>query len=248
MTTMTAFWITRARLRPDASVSTLRQLLIPKGVDGRVAAAHRLVWSLFADSINRKRDFLWREAGPGTFYLLSERLPQDTHGIFELAPPRAFTPSLLPGDHLAFVLRANATIARARPGGRGKPCDVVMNALHGVPPGPERARARAAAVQTAALTWIEGQGARNGFSLARRPSFTTAPEGLQPWLDVLGHRVVRVNRGDAPAARFGVLDLQGVVEVGDPTRFLTAIQRGFGRAKAFGCGLMLIRRVLRVGK
>jgi CRISPR system Cascade subunit CasE len=30
--------------------------------------------------------------------------------------------------------------------------------------------------------------------------------------------------------------------VDDPSRFLVSIQRGFGAAKAFGCGLMLIRR------
>jgi CRISPR system Cascade subunit CasE len=42
---------------------------------------------------------------------------------------------------------------------------------------------------------------------------------------------------------FGVLDISGVLEVRDPARFLARLIQGFGRARAFGCGLMLIRRV-----
>ena len=35
---------------------------------------------------------------------------------------------------------------------------------------------------------------------------------------------------------------RGVVEVTDPTAFLSRLAQGFGSAKAFGNGLMLIRR------
>ena len=52
---------------------------------------------------------------------------------------------------------------------------------------------------------------------------------------------VQILQGLAPI-RFSVLDFTGVLEVRDPAAFLAAIARGFGRAKAFGCGLMLIRR------
>ena len=33
-----------------------------------------------------------------------------------------------------------------------------------------------------------------------------------------------------------------LIEVTDPPAFLARLAAGFGRAKAFGCGLMLIRR------
>jgi CRISPR system Cascade subunit CasE len=33
-----------------------------------------------------------------------------------------------------------------------------------------------------------------------------------------------------------------VLEVTEPQAFVAAVLRGFGKAKAFGCGLMLIRR------
>jgi CRISPR system Cascade subunit CasE len=40
-----------------------------------------------------------------------------------------------------------------------------------------------------------------------------------------------------------VLDLSGALTVTDPTLFLEKLSGGFGRAKAFGLGLMLIRRI-----
>ena len=42
--------------------------------------------------------------------------------------------------------------------------------------------------------------------------------------------------------QFGILDLTGLLEVTDPPLFLSHLAAGFGRAMAFGCGLMLIRR------
>jgi len=59
---------------------------------------------------------------------------------------------------------------------------------------------------------------------------------------VLAYQVHHLARGTAPM-RIGVLDYEGILEITDPAAFTTAIARGFGRAKAFGCGLMLIRRV-----
>ena len=56
---MTALWLGRARLRRDtAATSALARLLVPEGGGARTAAAHRLVWALFADTPDRRRDFL----------------------------------------------------------------------------------------------------------------------------------------------------------------------------------------------
>jgi CRISPR system Cascade subunit CasE len=61
---------------------------------------------------------------------------------------------------------------------------------------------------------------------------------------VLGYRVMRLERGRGKARdiELGVLDLEGTLEVCDPQAFVAALGHGFGRGKAFGCGLMLIRR------
>ena len=42
---------------------------------------------------------------------------------------------------------------------------------------------------------------------------------------------------------FSTLDFEGALEVQDPTAFLSGIAHGFGAAKAYGCGLMLVRRI-----
>ena len=41
---------------------------------------------------------------------------------------------------------------------------------------------------------------------------------------------------------YSTLDLDGVLTVSDPASLAPAIGQGFGAAKAYGCGLMLIRR------
>lgn len=250
----TIMYLSRARLRRDAPGAALRELLVPKSTSARTVAGHHLVWTLFADASDRTRDFLWREAEPGLFYLLSRRVPVDRHGLFDLHEPKPFEPELAVGDRLAFSLRANATVARGGGNGkRGKPCDVVMDALYRVPP-EQRSEARRLAVEQAGVAWLMRQGEEAGFSLApgRRPAPGAVDGGMAPddradddgapAVRVLGYRTLRVDRAGAPA-RLGVLDFEGVLEVRDPQRLVEAIERGVGRAKAFGCGLMLVRRV-----
>ena len=81
--------------------------------------------------------------------MLSRKPPTDPHGLFELDPPKEFTPALALRDRLAFVLRANPVVAtkaafafadqserseiEAGVRLRGKKVDVIMRALHGVP-------------------------------------------------------------------------------------------------------------------
>ncbi|MDX2120628.1 MAG: type I-E CRISPR-associated protein Cas6/Cse3/CasE, partial [Gemmatimonadota bacterium] len=55
------------------------------------------------------------------------------------------------------------------------------------------------------------------------------------------YETLSLDRPGAPM-QIGVLDLEGTLYVTDPSAFLGALGAGFGRAKAFGCGLMLIRR------
>lgn len=238
-------YFSRATLRRDVPTSALRTLLVPHGDSARTGAAHRIVWTLFADGPERERDFLWRESEAGVYYLLSRRVPEDRHGLFLLDAPKRFAPSFAAGDRLRFDLRANATVARKSDPSqqRGKPCDVVMNALYAVPKG-ERAEARRDAVATAGASWLVAQGAQHGFVIPGRDhadSGAAALSATAPAVRVIAYRTLRVDHA-GPTARLGVLDFDGVLEVRDPARFAESIARGFGRAKSFGCGLMLIRR------
>lgn len=233
---MSALYLSRARLKTSAPMQALASVLLPDDDNARTGVAHRLVWSLFADRPDRRRDFLWREDGGGdrwgqVFHLLSARPPVDAIGLFDLDPPKLFEPNLTPGDRLRFRLRANAAGAE-----RGKRVDPVARALRDLDT-EQRARDRVALTQKVAADWLDRQGQVAGFVSAR------ADNGV-PILTVTGTdwRVVPRD-GDKPL-QYAVLDLDGEIEVRDPAAFVAALARGFGRAKAFGCGLMLIRRAV----
>ena len=57
-----------------------------------------------------------------------------------------------------------------------------------------------------------------------------------------GYEPVRIPRDGGGAMQFSQLEFTGTLVATDPAVFLAAVRAGFGRAKAFGCGLMLIRR------
>ena len=227
-------YFSRVRLKRNASVSALAPLLL--GETGRGGAArqpgHHLVWSLFADVPDRQRDFLWREMDTGVYLILSARQPQDRHGLFEIAEPKPFTPALESGDRLRFSLRANPVVRRRDPSRRRSvKHDVVMDALRSCEEG-ERAGYRRAAMQEQGLAWLERQGEKAGFTIR---SGEVGVDGYDR------HRISR--KGSAPSMSYSTVDFEGILTVADPVPFLPAIARGFGAAKAYGCGLMLIRRV-----
>ncbi len=222
---MTLF-LSRVRLRQDAAVAALAPLLMPRGRSTAVAG-HHLIWALFADGAERRRDFLWREEAPGRFLTLSAR-PPTALDLFEVSS-KPFEPMLAAGDRLGFTLRANAVIARSEsPGQRGRRHDVVMDALRATPQG-ARAEKRLELVVQAGRTWLARQGEAHGF----RPD---------PGVGVDGYDRVEIHRDQARPAVFGIVEFNGVLQVQDPARFIPALAAGFGRARAYGYGLMLIRR------
>ena len=199
---MSELWLSRAKLRRDASIDALAQLLVPKAFEARSTAAHHLVWSLFADRPDRRRDFLWREQAPGQFMALSRRPPVNAAGLFDL-DYQSFAPELRTGDRLGFTLRANPVVARATvPGQRGKRHDVVMDVLKALAPG-QRAEARPEAVLAAGRTWLARQGKAHGF----QPEQEVAVDGYD--------RVV-IPRDTGPPATFGMLGSATAVPMRTP--------------------------------
>lgn len=219
-------FLSRLVLRQSPDVAALGQILNPDHDGRRMDAHHRLIWAAFAGDPEARRDFMWREMGQGAFLVLSARAPE-SGALFEPPEVSAFAPDLRAGDRLAFVLRANAARTVTEADGKKRHRDVVMEALHGLPAG-ERAEVRMDLAQEAGTAWLAGQGARAGFAVRRA--------------DVTAYRVVEPPGQGRRRPRFGVLDLEGVIAVTDPALFLPKLVQGFGRAKAFGCGLMLIRR------
>lgn len=218
--------LSRLRLRKDAALSALAPILAPDDESGRTDRGHRLLWAVFSDGPDRERDFLWREEDLGRFLVLSARAPRDPHNLFEIES-KPFAPELAKGDKLRFALRVNAVVARKIDGVRGKRDDIVMRRLHAVP-GPERARRRDEIAREAGRDWLIDQGDKAGFGVET--------------CDAAAYRTLAIPRDAGRPIQLGVLDLEGLIEIRDFSAFLPALTRGFGKAKSFGCGLMLIAR------
>lgn len=197
----------------------------PREPGPRLDAHHRLLWAAFSDSPDRRRDFLWREDREGEFLTLSAR-PPARHDLFEPPEVKAFAPHLDPGNRLAFALRVNATRERKDVGR----VDVVMDALHALPKD-DRAPERTMIAQREGAAWLRRQGEAAGFAIITAVAEDYSVAALPR------HRGKRAGQ-----PQFGVLDMTGTIELTDPAAFLARLAQGFGRAKAFGCGLMLIRR------
>ena len=220
---------TRARLRRDASVRSLLPLLgLHEGL--RPSVSHALVWSLFSDATDRQRDFLYREAGDGAVYILSARPPQDRHALFDL-DSKPYALDLQVGDRLAFSLRANPVIRRRVEGRKhSAKDDVVMRAVYRSDGRSSRRAIREDAIAEQGAAWLRRVGGRAGFD----------PIGDR--LNVDGYRQHRLPRPRAKPVRFATLDFDGVLTITEPDLFAASVARGFGAARAFGCGLMLLRR------
>ncbi len=220
-------YLLRVRLKRSAAIASIATLLLPEETSRRADASHRLLWSLFAGDPDAPRPFLWREDKGGVFYVLSSRPPGDSE-IFDVEV-KDFAPVLAVGDRLQFSLRANATRAYKQPGAtRGKRADVVMAALSPLSKS-ERSAQREAVIQEAGVAWLAGQGEKHGFLLPAPPRV----DGYNKW---------KIPREKAAKIEISTLDFEGILEVAEVDKFTAALASGFGHAKAFGCGLMLIRR------
>lgn len=238
-------YLSRVTIRRDKGLAALGAVIMPEDENARLDATHKLIWTLFGDTPDTRRDFLWREEEPGRFLVLSKR-PLENPGLFEI-DSRPFAPALRSGDRLAFRLRVNATVATRTKEGKQQRHDVVMHAIHhhekGARSEPRKhdlgwieAEDHKVAPPQSLRTWIERQGERSGFAIDQ--------------VQVISYDKRRMPRGKKNSTSrnlrddvvFGIADLDGILGVTEPDAFLGALRSGFGRAKAFGCGLMLIKR------
>jgi CRISPR system Cascade subunit CasE len=87
-------------------------------------------------------------------------------------------------------------------------------------------------VKQACTAWLSDRAPRLGFELAGQGAICD------------GYRQHRLPRRGAHPVRFSSVDFEGSLQVVDTDLFLTALYQGIGHAKAFGCGLLLVRSVV----
>jgi CRISPR system Cascade subunit CasE len=214
--------LTRAELRRDEPAQrALTRLLLDEGARD---VGHRLVWSLFADDPDATRDFLYREADAGRFLILSNRPPTDPVGLWQMQS-KPYAPALTSGLRLAFALRANpAQSVKVTGRQRGVRVDAVMHA---------KRHADGAFgsddIEAAALAWLFAREERLGVAFDRMRCSAG------------GYHQVTIARPGARPIRHSVIDFEGVLEIVDPPLASIALANGVGKARAYGCGLLLLR-------
>lgn len=197
---------------------------------------HQALWALFSDSPERRRDFIYRrmEGEPGLVFLaVSARPPSDPFGAWAVQT-KEYAPALEPGDRLRFSLRANPVRTGRNANGKPARFDVVMDrkrALREKGVEPVEMPSQAQIAQKAGVDWMASRQEKIGLEIESN--------GLR----ADGYRILEMPRGQGKSkVRIATLDFEGVCRVIDPDRLQKALFEGIGPAKAFGCGLLLIKR------
>ncbi|EAO2872861.1 type I-E CRISPR-associated protein Cas6/Cse3/CasE [Salmonella enterica subsp. enterica] len=182
---------------------------------------HQWLWELFPGG--KERQFLYRREelqGAFRFFVLSQERPSKS-AIFDVQC-RPFAPELSVGQILFFTLRANPTICKA-----GKRHDLLMEAKRKVKTQHD-SRDIWAFQQQAALEWLSRQGEQNVFSLREA--------------SVYAYRQQQIRRKKSrQMIQFSSVDYAGVLVVNNPVLFLQRLVQGYGKSRAFGCGMMMIK-------
>ena len=210
--------------------------------DGNQYAEHQLLWQLFDDD---QRHYLFRrEFGNGlicgqpaanrslpVYYMVSRDEPVAVPGMDVQSKP--YNPVIAEGDTFGFTLRANPIVSRKVEGKKNSiQHDVMMDAKH---------RAKADNVSPVVMNEMIDQAARR-WLLERTEGIGIELQDSALMFDgYQKHKFYKAR--DGKAINISTVDYQGLLTVSDVDVFKQALFTGIGRAKAFGCGLMMIRRV-----
>lgn len=202
-------------------------------------ADHQWLWRWFPAERGTPRDFLFRRHDGGEaprYYVVSRRTPSQEGGVWQLQT-REYEPQVSAGDRLQFELRANPTVRHGRDG-KSKRHDVVMEAKKKLLSARGLSRwgdwqgedkpSLDSVVHDACNDWLKRRGEALGFDL---DSESLVVEAYDQHQEKPGQTLC-----------FSTVDLTGQLVVTDPVAFQRALLEGIGSAKAFGCGLLLVRR------
>lgn len=213
-------YFTRVTLRPDAADPQR----IARVAQADAYGTHQYLWQLFPGE--QERQFLFRRDDTAQWpraYIVSRRAPTDSSQLWHIEH-KPYEPMLREGQRFAFQLRANPVISRKDGTGKSRRHDVVMDAKRhagGDSQMPEL-------IQTAGFAWLAQRSENNGFGVERGE---VRVDGYRQ------HRIRNRNR----QIDFSSLDFTGLLTIIEPYRFLETLYGGLGPAKAFGCGLLLVR-------
>lgn len=188
---------------------------------------HRQLWRLFPGEEKETRNngeelrqgFLFRiednpTGRPARLLVQSRRAPEAASGVV-LVGTREIQPQPVAGQRLAFFLTAN-------------PIKTITDAQRDAKPGKKSEKCRVPLIKEEdQREWI-----------ARK----FADAGEIEAVNVLPQAPIYFRKGNR-GGKLVTVTFDGVLRVSDPTRMTELLENGIGPAKAFGCGLLLVRRL-----
>jgi CRISPR system Cascade subunit CasE len=167
--------------------------------------------------------------GLPAFYCVSERVPNDRHGVWDVET-KPYLPVVKKDQRLAFILRANPIRTKRDEKDKQHRHDVVMEAKTLLKQKQDELPRESELVQQAGYIWLTSKGEANGFSISdgevRADGYSqyrfTKPKGMH-------------------SVSLSTIEFNGILNVTDPDLFIKTLYNGLGPAKAFGCGLMMVR-------
>ena len=199
---------------------------------------HQWLWRFLPAPPGTPRSFLFRRRdvdGLPRFYIVSDREPVAPSPHWQVQS-KPYAPDLGAGDCVAFELRANPVVTTRNAAGKAARHDVVMQektrllkernlACWADWSTPDRPLLPDL-VQSTCAAWLQARSERLGV--------TVDPASLR--VDGYGQ-----HRGKGGALRITTVDFSGHLRVADAAALRQALFAGVGHAKAFGCGLLLVR-------
>lgn len=206
---------------------------------GAAYAEHQWLWRFFPSSADQSRDFIFvrhETQELPRFYVVSQRHPLVTAANGWLVKTKDYQPQLEVGQQFSFELRANPVVTVKNAIGKSERHDIVMRAkkillakhslTHWAQLSDVEKPMLYELVNDECCTWLKKRAEQHGFKVQE--------------LEVSSYLQHRAGKKDI---RFSTVDFTGVLEVTHPELFQQVLFNGLGHAKAFGCGLLLIKRV-----
>ena len=187
---------------------------------------HRHLWRLFpgepketrSNDEETRQGFLFRiednpTGRPARLLVQSCRPPEAASGLVVIGT-REFQPQPVAGQRLAFLLTAN-------------PVKTITDTQRDAKPGKTSEKCRVPLIHEAdQRAWLTRKLANAGEIVAA---------------SVLPHAPMYFRKGNR-GGKLVAVTFDGVLTVSNPGRITELLEKGFGPAKGFGCGLLLLRR------
>lgn len=193
---------------------------------------HQLIWNLFSENNpDKKRDYIYRSDFDNmwpNFIAISKTYPIDQDGLWEINT-KSYQPVIKNGENLYFILRVNPRVFCGNGIYKNKYIDIIQQAFYNFRN--TKRKSKSEIIQSVGIDWISQRNKRNGFTINEKNTIVDKFEK---------HIVNKLKQKDYIS--FSAIDFRGQLKVNDSEKFIHTLHNGIGAAKAFGCGLLLIRR------